>query len=458
MLRTILLCFVGSAGLVAAEWMTDFAAAREAAASSEKDMVISFTGSDWCDKCQKLAEGVLSKDVFQNTLEDDYVLVTVDFPMGNPELSRSNEPLRIHYGVPGYPALVLADSEAKPYGLVSYERDWGTDDYLENIKLQERKKEKRDAALEKYEVAQQPEEQIAALEEALGVVPSGTITTVYRELVEELRKLSNDESPLVRRIYEAERLEELKTDVQALMTVGKFEEAIARANESYENEKASVSEKRAALAFRYYCQINIANYEGAYETATDLARIARGTPMAKQALTMRARAKAQMGKEPKTKPSRPAEPAEMAPTATERSGEGPVSRTEAKAAGGPDPVREKAVAELETVHTELAEAEKALQKARDEVARLEAKRAELDKKHLKAHADEEKTRGDQSKLEGEEIPLTDEQDEETPADEEQAPEGEQQAPEVETLEQEANELKEKAEALREKARALQERN
>lgn len=40
-------------------WVSDFAAAKKEAAESKKDLLVDFTGSDWCGWCIKLVDEVV---------------------------------------------------------------------------------------------------------------------------------------------------------------------------------------------------------------------------------------------------------------------------------------------------------------------------------------------------------------------------------------------------------------
>ena len=57
---------VTSACLLAAGdgWMTDFDEAKKEAEAGKKDLLMDFTGSDWCGWCIRLKEEVFSKEAF----------------------------------------------------------------------------------------------------------------------------------------------------------------------------------------------------------------------------------------------------------------------------------------------------------------------------------------------------------------------------------------------------------
>jgi protein disulfide-isomerase len=56
MKRVLAIAFllIAAPSVLAAEWTEDFAAAKKSAAESYKDLLIDFTGSDWCGYCMML--------------------------------------------------------------------------------------------------------------------------------------------------------------------------------------------------------------------------------------------------------------------------------------------------------------------------------------------------------------------------------------------------------------------
>ncbi len=85
------LCLAVAAALLApafaAEWMTDFDAAKARAAAEGKPLLVDFTGSDWCSWCIRLKKEVFDKPAFAEYARDKFVLVEVDVP-DNPKFDR----------------------------------------------------------------------------------------------------------------------------------------------------------------------------------------------------------------------------------------------------------------------------------------------------------------------------------------------------------------------------------
>ena len=104
------------------EWTTDLAAARARAAAENKDVLMLFTGSDWCPPCMQLEAEVFSRAP-ASRLEDDFVPVLFDFPNGKPqppELVAANAAAQEAYGVEGYPTVLLTTPDGTRYGQVRY--------------------------------------------------------------------------------------------------------------------------------------------------------------------------------------------------------------------------------------------------------------------------------------------------------------------------------------------------
>lgn len=131
-------------------WSADFAAAQKEAADSKKDLLIDFTGSDWCGWCIKLSEEVFSQQAFKDGVKDKFVLVELDYPNDKTKLSeatlKQNEELGKKYGVEGYPTILLCDAGGKPYAATGYEAG-GPEAYVKHLDELRAKKSLADEAM-----------------------------------------------------------------------------------------------------------------------------------------------------------------------------------------------------------------------------------------------------------------------------------------------------------------------
>lgn len=61
------------------EWYTDYNLALSLAKDSDKNILMYFTGSDWCAPCIQLKDDLFATSEFKN-LSKNYVLVYIDIP------------------------------------------------------------------------------------------------------------------------------------------------------------------------------------------------------------------------------------------------------------------------------------------------------------------------------------------------------------------------------------------
>jgi thiol-disulfide isomerase/thioredoxin len=121
------------AALGAEGWLTDFEAAKKQAAAEKKDILVDFTGSDWCGWCIKLDKEVFSTDAFK--AQKDFVLVSLDFPRRKEipaDQKARNEALMRLWGVRGFPTIILTNAKGEAYARTGYQAG-GPDKYLPHL-------------------------------------------------------------------------------------------------------------------------------------------------------------------------------------------------------------------------------------------------------------------------------------------------------------------------------------
>jgi protein disulfide-isomerase len=134
-----LLLFTAAAGLVnASDWSTDYKAALVQAKAQHKDVLLDFTGSDWCGYCKLLDSEVFSKTSFQDYADKHYILVTVDFPHDkqlSDEVKSHNQDLSQKFQINGFPTLVVLDENGKELGRTTgYDPGSGADAVVAKLK------------------------------------------------------------------------------------------------------------------------------------------------------------------------------------------------------------------------------------------------------------------------------------------------------------------------------------
>jgi protein disulfide-isomerase len=131
-----------SAGLGAepnAIWIEDFTVARQAAQQHGKDLLILFTGSDWCPYCTKLDDQILSREPFKREAAKEFIFVRLDYPRTRPQdpaIKAQNQKLgdlySSRFNLQGFPTIYLADPNGAPYAQTGL-NEMGPGQYAEQL-------------------------------------------------------------------------------------------------------------------------------------------------------------------------------------------------------------------------------------------------------------------------------------------------------------------------------------
>jgi thiol-disulfide isomerase/thioredoxin len=186
------------------EWITSFEQAKAKAQKENKDILINFTGSDWCTWCIRLAKEVFSQPGFAEYAKDKYILVEADFPMsplGQPEaIDPQHQELSDTYEFQGFPTIMLFDKQGRPFAQTGYQPG-GPQAYnahLEEFRLARVDRDTSLIAATKLQGA----ERAKKLDDALGNLPSDLLFPAYESVVEEIIKLDADNTAELRSQYE----------------------------------------------------------------------------------------------------------------------------------------------------------------------------------------------------------------------------------------------------------------
>jgi thioredoxin-related protein len=197
---------LSTAALAAGEqWSTDFKASQSQAASEGKDLLMDFTGSDWCPPCQALKKNVFSNEAFLEQAPDHFVLVELDFPNNVPqsdEVRAQNAELAEKYQIESFPTVILADAEGRPYASMSGYGGQDAEAYLENLGQLREKKTQRDEALAKANDADDDEAKARALHAAMQAVGLDVAVIHYPDTVDQIMRLDADGSLGLKQDYE----------------------------------------------------------------------------------------------------------------------------------------------------------------------------------------------------------------------------------------------------------------
>jgi thioredoxin-related protein len=123
-LFTLMLLIVAS--VYSQNWKSDFEDAKATAAKENKNIVLVFSGSDWCAPCIKLDKVVWQSDEFKKEAEKNWITYKADFPKKKanqlaPELTEANKKLAEKYNKNGsFPLVVLLDKSGKVIGMTGF--------------------------------------------------------------------------------------------------------------------------------------------------------------------------------------------------------------------------------------------------------------------------------------------------------------------------------------------------
>lgn len=254
-ITTAALLLTGSAPALAggAGWMIDFEAAKAKAAAEGKELLIDFTGSDWCGWCIRLNKEVFSQPEFQDQIHDEFVLVELDFPRDRSEMSEEtiaqNERLQQEFKIRGFPTILLAGADGKPYAKTGY-RPGGPEAYLEHLVELKSANTERQAALAKADQADGAE-RARLLDEALGALEADALLGMYGDRVDQIIAADAQNEAGLKAKYETLKLgAELEETMQNHLQKGEFDELIAAADAALPKLEGNPALTQVALFFK----------------------------------------------------------------------------------------------------------------------------------------------------------------------------------------------------------------
>lgn len=222
---------IGTTFAAREEWLSDFTAAKKVAADSKKDLLMDFTGSDWCSWCIKLDKEVFSQEPFKAGVKDKFVLVELDFPHDKSKLSadtlKQNEEMGEKYAIKGYPTILLCDEEGRPYAKTGYQ-EGGPEAYVKHLEELHAAKAVRDksfAEAAKSEGVVKAKALVAALG-AMGLEDSA-VANFYGDVVAQIKAADpKDETGYAKAAAAKEQLVAFQEKLQELGQKGDFDGAM----------------------------------------------------------------------------------------------------------------------------------------------------------------------------------------------------------------------------------------
>ena len=119
--------FLLTAGLgYSQNWSANFEDAKMKAEKENKNILLVFSGSDWCGPCIKLEKTVWKSQEFQTEADNNWVIYRADFPRKkvnqlSPEKAENNNKLAEKYNKYGsFPLVLLLDKKGKIIGTAGF--------------------------------------------------------------------------------------------------------------------------------------------------------------------------------------------------------------------------------------------------------------------------------------------------------------------------------------------------
>ena len=257
-LLTVSFTYAGGEG-----WMHDFEAAKKKAAEENKNLLIDFTGSDWCPPCKDLNERVLSQDSFKTAAATNYILVELDFPNDKSKLSKEtiaqNQMLAEKYDIEGFPTILLTDAQGRPFAQTGH-RPGTPAEYLAHLVDLQKNKTARDVEFAKAKNAEGLDK-AKALYAGLQEVPAEHLKH-YSDIIETIKSNDpKDETGLAaaeaKRVASAKAEEELQAKMSGLeaglteaMEAGDSAKAVKLVDEFVAKEKLEGLQKQQILGIK----------------------------------------------------------------------------------------------------------------------------------------------------------------------------------------------------------------
>jgi protein disulfide-isomerase len=126
----------GPSGPEGITWMTNYEEAVQKAKKEKKELLLNFTGSDWCGWCKRLDAEVFTQAAFIKFADENLVCVKLDFPRRtkiDAQLQKQNYELARKHMIRGYPTILILSGDENVLLRTGYQRG-GPENYVEHLK------------------------------------------------------------------------------------------------------------------------------------------------------------------------------------------------------------------------------------------------------------------------------------------------------------------------------------
>ncbi len=291
LVATTILAACSLSSFAADGWLSDFEKAKAQAGAEKKVLLMDFTGSDWCEYCIRLNNEVFSTPAFKKAAPADFVLLELDFPQNEsklPEATRKqNDALQNTYSVEGYPTILLADSQGRPFARTGY-RKGGVEEYLKHLQSLRAVLTQRDAAFDKA-AALSGIEKARMLKEGLSVVPEEMIPMHYGTTLDEIKGLDPQDSLGMQKSFAfPQALHKLRARLKAKLLEGGVAIRAEADSVVAENPQWAAQQKQKALLYVLNFLMRPKDDATALKLVKDIKALGEGTEEGKIAESIRA--------------------------------------------------------------------------------------------------------------------------------------------------------------------------
>jgi len=171
------------------QWIDDFEKAKATAKAEGKDILLNFTGLEWCPACKMLNNEVVSKKEFAEVTPKKFVMVQLDFPRDpsrlEPATRKAYEALQEKFNAFEFPVLLLIDKQGRPYartGMFRGATAQGYNQHLADLQAKRILRDKLFADAEKAEGVKKAE----LLHQAMRPIDSSLLGAHYFEKMQEV--------------------------------------------------------------------------------------------------------------------------------------------------------------------------------------------------------------------------------------------------------------------------------
>ena len=290
-------------------WIQDFAAAKARAKAEKKDLLVDFTGSDWCGWCIKLDDEVFGKEAFQAEAPKHFVLVKLDYPRDKSilteEIIAQNAALQATYAIQGFPTILLMTADGDVYGQTGYQ-EGGPEPYNKMLAEMKAKGAGFQAGLR---VARQKSgrERAVAIDDCLNELDPQVVEAYHLDLMKEIVALDAEGEAGLKdkyadkvRLLEERRLteaagRELNELISEDMQNNRGKEALAKLDAVIAEPKSPVH-KQMALFFKGMVTMDVSrDVDAAVALLESALKVAPESPIAAQIERVLPQIKAQGG-------------------------------------------------------------------------------------------------------------------------------------------------------------------